>query len=64
MAELFEAVVSWPTLLMVLLVFGFLPGTVLRLAVRLYPKGDPRRAELVSDLYIMKPIERGAAPLE
>jgi hypothetical protein len=31
--------------------FGLLPGLVLRLLVRLYPKDDPRRHELFAELY-------------
>jgi hypothetical protein len=34
-----------------LLIFGFFPGLVLRLLVRLYPKGNPRRMELLGELY-------------
>jgi hypothetical protein len=58
MAELFEAVASWRNLLMVLVVFGFAPGFVLRLLVRLYPKDDPRRRELIAELYAMPRRER------
>jgi hypothetical protein len=31
--------------------FGLLPGLMLRLLVRLYPKNDPRRRELFAELY-------------
>ena len=58
MAELFEAVASWPTLLLVLLVFGFAPGFVLRLLVLAYPRSDPRRRELISELYTVPRIQR------
>ena len=58
MAELLEAVVSWPTLLLVLLVFGFAPGFCLRLIVLVYPRSDPRRAELIAELYAVPRIER------
>ena len=30
-----------------LLIFGFFPGLILRLLVRLYPKNNPRRMELI-----------------
>lgn len=60
MAELFEAVASWPTLLLVLLVFGFAPGFVLRLLVLAYPRGDPRRTELIAELYA---VPRSHRPL-
>ncbi len=36
-AELIEAVVSWSSLLLVLVVFGFAPGFCLRLIVLAYP---------------------------
>jgi hypothetical protein len=58
MTELFEAVASWPTLLLVLLVFGFAPGFVLRLLVLAYPRSDPRRRELISELYTVPRIQR------
>lgn len=57
-SELLAAVVSWRTLLLVVLVFGFAPGFCLRLLVKLYPKDDPRRQELVADLYALGHFER------
>jgi DNA-binding transcriptional MerR regulator len=42
--------VVWP-LLMGLVLLGLLPGASLRLIVRIYPKGHPRRRELVAELY-------------
>ncbi len=50
-----EALVSYG---LTLLVFGFLPGSVLRLIVLLYPRDDPRRRELIGELYAMKRISR------
>lgn len=47
-----------PVLIGTLAVFGFTPGFVLRMIVLLYPKGDPRRRELVAELYMMRRIER------
>jgi hypothetical protein len=58
MAELLEAVVSWPNMLLVLLVFGFAPGFCLRLIVLAYPRGDPRRSELIAELYAVPRIQR------
>lgn len=58
MAELIEIVASWRSLLLVLVVFGFAPGFVLRLLVRIYPKDDPRRTELISELYMLGRAER------
>lgn len=40
-----------PTILLALLVFGFAPGLLLRMIVLLFQKGDPRRRELVAELY-------------
>ena len=55
MTELVELIGDhwWVPLLLVPLAFGFLPGTVLRVIVLLYPSGDPRRKELVAELYAM-----------
>lgn len=58
MAELLEAVVSWPSLLLVLIVFGFAPGFCLRLIVLAYPRDDPRRKELIAELYAVPRIQR------
>jgi hypothetical protein len=51
MSELIEAVISWPCLLIVLLVFGVAPGLVLRSILLVYPKAHPRRRELLGELY-------------
>jgi hypothetical protein len=45
---------DWRTLTTALALLGFLPGFVLRQVVRIYPKGDPRRAELVAELHAIK----------
>lgn len=58
MAELMEVVASWWNLLLVLLVFGFAPGFCLRLIVLAYPRGHPRRAELIAQLYTVPRKER------
>lgn len=58
MAALISQVISWPTLAIALLVYGFAPGAVLRLIVLLYPRDDPRRRELLGDLYAVPRIER------
>lgn len=58
MAELMELVLSWPTLLLVLLVFGIAPGLVLRLIVLMFHRDDPRRRELIAELYVVPRIER------
>jgi hypothetical protein len=58
MDELLEAVASWPSLGLVVVVFGFAPGFCLRLIVLAYPRGDPRRAELIAELYAVPRIQR------
>jgi len=58
MAGLLEAVMSWRSLLLVLLVFGFASGFCLRLIVLAYPSDDPRRKELIAELYAMPRIQR------
>lgn len=60
MIELIEAVgdAALPGFLTALLVFGFAPGFVLRLIVKLYPRDDLRRRELVAELYTIPRLER------
>lgn len=58
MAELLEAVVSWPSLLIAIVVFGFAPGFCLRFIVLAYPRDDPRRTELIAELYAVPRTER------
>lgn len=58
MVELLGAIASWQTLLLVVTAFGFTPGFVLRSIVRIYPKDDPRRTELLAELYSLKRLER------
>jgi hypothetical protein len=53
-----NAVLSWPTFLLALLAFGFAPGAALRLIVLAFPKGDPRRDELLAEVYAVPRIER------
>ena len=47
-----------PTLGIAVLVFGFLPGFVLSLIVRAYQREDPRRRELLAELYAVPRWER------
>jgi diguanylate cyclase (GGDEF)-like protein len=56
--QLLEAVASWPNLALVIVVFGFAPGFVLRLIVLAYPRSDPRRDELIAELYAVPRIRR------
>jgi DNA-binding transcriptional MerR regulator len=58
MPSLISQVISWPVLVTALLVFGFAPGAVLRLIVLLFRRDDPRRQELLGELYAVPRIER------
>lgn len=53
-----EAIVSWPTLLVALLVFGFAPGALLRLIVLAFRRDDPRRRELLAELHTVPHMDR------
>lgn len=52
------ALLTWPTLIVALAVFGVAPGVVLRLIVLLYRRDNPRRQELLGELYGVPRIER------
>lgn len=58
MSPIFEAIVSWPTLILAILVFGLAPGVVLRLISFCFEKDDPRRKELIAELYVVPRWER------
>lgn len=58
MTALLEAVTSWRSAGWVLAVFGPAPGMCLRLIVLAYPRGDPRRNELIAELYAVPRIQR------
>lgn len=58
MAELLDVVTSPWNLLWALLVFGLALGLCLRLVVLAYPRNDPRRDELVAELYAVPRIQR------
>jgi hypothetical protein len=51
-------VLSWPTFLVALLVFGFAPGAVLRLIALAFSRDDPRRRELLAELHAVPRLER------
>ncbi len=57
-AEVLDAILSWPTFVIALVVFGFAPGAVLRLIVLAFPSDDPRRRELLAELHAVPRIER------
>jgi len=56
--ELLDAIVSWKTFLVVLVVFGFAPGAVLRLIVLAFHRDDPRRREMLAELHRVPRWER------
>ncbi|HZN75660.1 MAG TPA: DUF2314 domain-containing protein [Micromonosporaceae bacterium] len=57
-AEVLDAILSWPTFVIALVVFGFAPGAVLRLIVLAFPNDDPRRRELLAELHAVPRLER------
>ena len=58
MSTMFDLVASWRSLVAVLLVFGFAPGAMLRVIVLAFHRDDPRRDELVAELYAVPRLER------
>ncbi len=58
MRDLVDAVATWPSLLLVLFVFGFAPGAALRLIVLAYHPEDERRDELRAELHAVPRWER------
>lgn len=58
MTGMIAQLLAWPTLGVALLVFGFAPGAVLRLIVLFYRCDNPRRQELLGELYGVPRIER------
>lgn len=53
-----DAIASWPTFIVAVLVFGFVPGSLLRLIVLAFERDDPRREELLAELRIVPRLER------
>jgi hypothetical protein len=49
---------DWRLGLGIMLMFGTAPGLVLRLLLCMYPKGHPRRDELLAELYHLRYLER------
>ena len=58
LTEVFAALMHWPSLVLVVVVFGFAPGVCLRLIVLAYPRSDPRRGELIAELYAVPRMQR------
>src|SRR6266700_3944563 len=55
---LLDAIVSWRTFVVALLVFGFAPGALLRLIVLAFRRDDPRRSELLAELHAVPRLDR------
>lgn len=58
MSGILAAVGAWPLLPAALLIWGFAPGLVNRLISLGYSRGDPRREEMVAELYAVPRWER------
>jgi hypothetical protein len=58
LTPLLDRVMSWPALVVALVLLGFAPGAVLRLIVLIFSPGDPRRTELRAELHAVPRIER------
>jgi hypothetical protein len=56
--ELLEVVVNWRMGLIVLVVFGFAPGAMLRLIVLAFHRDGPRRSEMLAELHRRPRLER------
>jgi hypothetical protein len=56
--EFVDAVASLKSLLLVLLVFGFAPGAVVRLISLVFHRDDPRRQEMRAELHAVPRLER------
>jgi len=53
-----DAVLSPVTFVLILLIYGFAPGALLRIIVLAFRADDPRRAELRAELYAVPRLER------
>jgi hypothetical protein len=58
MSNLLLHLLAWPAFLVAVLVFGFAPGAVLRLIVLGFRRDDPRRRELLGEVYHVPRLER------
>ncbi len=58
MVEMLTGMEPWLAALVLLFVFGFAPGAALRLIVLAFPRDDPRREELLAELYIVPRYDR------
>ena len=58
MDSLITQVITWPSLLIALVAFGFAPGALLRVIVLAFKRDDPRRKELLAELPHIPRLER------
>jgi hypothetical protein len=58
MMELLNSLGAWPVLILALAVYGFFPGLFARLVSLCFRKGDPRRKELIAEVYAVPRWER------
>lgn len=56
--ELISDILNWKWYLLTLLVFGLAPGLLLRVIVLAFQRDDPRRQELIAELYAVPFIQR------
>ena len=53
-----DALLSWPTFLVALVVYGFAPGALLRMICLAFHREDPRRYELRAELFAVPRLVR------
>ena len=58
MTAMLAAVGAWPALVAALVVWGIAPGFVLRLVTLAFRKDDPRRQEMIAELYTVPRWDR------
>ena len=58
MTQFLDAITSWWSFLLVLVVFGFAPRFVLRFIVLAFHREDPRRRELLAEIHGVPRLER------
>ena len=58
MTQFFFDSLRWPLAAIALAVFGFAPGAIMRVLVRVYNRDDPRRRELMAEVYKRPRLDR------
>jgi hypothetical protein len=56
--DLIAEIADWKLFLVVIFVYGIFPQWILRALVHVWPKDDPRRTELLGELYEVPRIQR------